>query len=453
MQHELASRDIEGARVTLMGLGRFGGGVGALRWLVDRGARVTVTDLRTEDQLRGAWGSVDPSRVTRTLGRHEESDFASADVVVVNPAVPKPWDNPFVRIATEGGAVVTTEIRMAIERLPDGVTTLGVTGTTGKSTTASMLHRALERTWTTGRTHLAGNIGGSLFDQLETIAPGDAIVLELSSAQLWWLSRAPAWTPDLALVTNLVANHLDWHGTMEHYESSKRAIVGTRLCCHPGAIERWGRTARVRTAPPMEHPDDMALPGAHNALNAALAREAALWALELGGAEIEAKREGIDHAVRTFEGLDHRLRTIGYARGVRLVNDSKCSTPEGTALAIGAFDASRVHLICGGADKGVDLGPMLDDAARCTSVLCIGATGPTIAQGVRERGGEAVECGDLARAMDVLAARAREGDVALLSPGCASWDQFANYIERASAFRSEAMRVLGAIEDGPNRSR
>ncbi len=441
-----STKDIQwaGTRVTVMGLGRFGGGAGAVRWLMARGASVTLTDLRDEGELREPLAALGAQRPRLRLGAHDEADFKNAQVVVVNPAVGRPWENRFVRAAIDAGALVTTEIRLAIEQLPAGVVTLGITGSTGKSTTASMLHRALRATWTPGRAHLAGNIGGSLLDAAGDIEEGDALVLELSSAQLWWLSREPAWTPDIALVTNLVPNHLDWHGSIEHYTSCKRAIAGDRLCCHAGPIEEWGSPAAVRIA--TRKVKGMTLPGAHNAENASLAFEGALWALERTGLDAQADAE---RAIARFEGLEHRLCAVGTAGGVRLIDDSKCSTPQGAALAIDAFDAACVHLICGGADKGVDMSAMIDAATRCASVLCIGATGPVIAKAVRERGGASYECLDLATAVSRLADLAREGDVALLSPGCASWDQFSNYIERAHAFVREAERVLGPIRERP----
>ena len=445
MPNTLHDDDIRGARITVMGLGRFGGGAGATRWLRARGARVTVTDLRTEDELAPVLDELGRDDLTLRLGGHDPRDFEDCDALVVNPAIPKPWENAHVRRVEERGKVVTSEIRLACERIPEGVLTVGVTGTTGKSTTVSMLHAALDSAWSIGRAHLAGNIGGSLLDSIDELQRFDVLVLELSSAQLWWLSQGKPWTPDLALVTNLVPNHLDWHSDFDHYSQSKRAIVGERLCCHAGPIEEWGSGAEVRTVGDFENFDDMALPGVHNAQNAAIARAGAEWAIELKHLLDGQARAKADRAVRTFAGLDHRLRTLGSAGGVRIVDDSKCSTPEGAALAVDAFDAERVHLICGGADKGVDLAPMVDAAARCKSVLCIGATGPAIFDALGERAERAIICGTLERAMDQLAFRAEPGDVALLSPGCASWDQFANYIERARAFRAEAERVLGSI--------
>ncbi|MEM1424025.1 MAG: UDP-N-acetylmuramoyl-L-alanine--D-glutamate ligase [Planctomycetota bacterium] len=445
MPHTLHDDDISGARITVMGLGRFGGGAGATRWLRARGADVTVTDLRTEQELGPALDTLGREGLTLRLGGHDPRDFEHCDALVVNPAIPKPWEHPHVRRVEERGGVVTTEIRLACERIPEGVLTIGVTGSTGKSTTASMLHAALGSAWSIGRARLAGNIGGSLLDTIDELERFDVLTLELSSAQLWWLSREPVWTPDLALVTNLVPNHLDWHGDLDHYEQSKRAIVGERLCCHPGAIEEWGGGAEVRTASGLASPERVTLPGAHNAQNAALALAGAEWALGLRRLLDDASRAKADDAVRAFAGLEHRLSTLGVAGGVRIVDDSKCSTPEGAALAVDAFDAGRVHLICGGADKGVDLAPMVDAAAQCKSVLCIGSTGPAIFDALGERAERAIVCGTLERAMDQLAFRVEAGDVALLSPGCASWDQFANYTERARVFRAEAERVLGPL--------
>lgn len=448
MRHTIQNDTIDGTRVTVMGLGRFGGGAGVVRWLRARGARITVTDRRSEHDLATTLDALDTSGITLHLGEHRDEDFTSADVVVVNPAVPRPWENAHVRAAADAGAVITTEIRLALECVPQGVVSVGVTGSTGKSTTTSMIARALAGAWPGGRVHLGGNIGGSLLDRIDEIERGDALVVELSSAQLWWISRAPAWTPSIAMVTNLVANHIDWHGTFEHYESCKRAIAGDRLVCHAGPIEGWGGNATTRVVRSEAYDafaTGMTLPGVHNTQNAALALEGARWALELGGHASDGTHDQCIRAIAAFEGLEHRLREIGTANGVRFVDDSKCSTPEGAALALRAFEDQRVHLICGGADKGIDLAPMIEAAVVCASVLCIGATGAAICEGVRARGGNTTNTGTLIEAMARARTVSRPGDVILLSPGCASWDQFANYIERAADFRGCTERIFGEL--------
>ncbi len=444
------------SRTTIMGLGRFGGGLGVTRYLLGLGHHVTLTDTQTDDQLRpqldllhchvaAIAGAVD--RLTLRLGEHREEDFAGADLVVASPAVPKPWNNRYLNAARDAGVRITTEINLLVERLPRRDRVVGITGTAGKSTTASMAaHLLAGALRDTGRAvHLGGNIGGSLLNTLDEIHPDDPVVLELSSAQLHWL-RDASWTPGLAVTTHFAPNHLDWHGSLEHYEACKRAIIGERLVCPAGAFEQWGSEAGadVRTVdgPSIEAATRWPIPpGRHNAVNAALAIAAADWLLESGE---RAERVRPDEALRSFASLPHRLEVVPSGRAARFINDSKSTTPEATALAVNAMledgATGRVLLIVGGYDKGLDPAPLLEAAARCAHVACVGATGPLLADRLGSAGVAAASHQSLKDAFAALAHTAEPGDVILFSPGHASWDQFPNFEARGEAFRSLVRR-------------
>lgn len=468
---------INAKRITVMGLGRFGGGVGVTRWLAESGApdaEILVTDLDPAEKLAGSLAQIDDlvraGRVTLRLGGHNVSDFTTCDLVIANPAVPKPWENRFLRAAEAAGIPITTEIRLLVERLPNCDRTIGVTGTAGKSTTSAMIAHVLsnaERRLGGGRVFLGGNIGGSLLPQAAWMAREDWIVLELSSAQLHWLGAgigypvAAAWSPRVAVLTNIAPNHLDWHGSMEHYEASKRTIAGAHssgrglLILGAGVDERCEREWRTRGNRDVVRIDEplssgtLRIPGVHNRINAAVACAAAGAAINVSPAELGS-------ALSDFPGLPHRLQLVGeFSRDgadgtIRVFNDSKCTTPEAAALAIGAFEeqgecgASRIHLIAGGYDKKVDLSPMIPAAARCRSVYTIGATGPSIAGAVRSAGGRVIPCGELAAAVRAACEAAESGDAILLSPGCASWDQFTNFEERGDSFISLIRKEFGA---------
>lgn len=417
-----------------MGLGHFGGGAGAARWFAARGADVLATDLSAPEKLGDALALltdlVERGAIRLRLGEHNVSDFTDTDLVVANPAVPRPWENRFLRSAEAAGVPVTTEIALVAERLPDRSRVLGVTGSAGKSTTAAMIDHVLREA---GRSVVfGGNIGGSLLPALSGISRETFIVLELSSAMLHWLG---AWSPGVAVVTNFASNHLDWHGSLEHYRVSKQRILGDQrpgdgAALGPGVAE-WATQSGVRRFELSEQDRlrNLAIPGEHNERNAALA----LAGARLLDSSLDLSRS--EESLRGFRGLPHRLELVAERGGVRFFNDSKSTTPESTVLAARAFGESglrRVHLIAGGYDKGASLSPIARLAEELGGLYTIGATGPALAA---DAGAGAEFRGDLASAVALAMSRLREGDILLLSPGCASWDQFVNYEERGNLFR------------------
>ena len=217
MDHSRPS--LAGKRVTVMGLGSFGGGLGAVKFLASRGARVTITDLRTADQLADSLAQLgDCGPEALHLGGHVESDFTQADMVVVSPAVP-PTDR-HLALAREAGAIVTSEMNLFWQF--NRGTIIGITGSNGKSTTTAMTHAMLAATGR--RCWLGGNIGKSLLPEVDVIEPGDWVVLELSSFQLEDLDPLRL-SPHASIVTNFAPNHLDRHITLDAYRHAKRAIL------------------------------------------------------------------------------------------------------------------------------------------------------------------------------------------------------------------------------------
>jgi UDP-N-acetylmuramoylalanine--D-glutamate ligase len=446
-----------------MGLGHFGGGVGVTRWLAAQGATVLVTDLSPPDKLKPAIEQIRPlidqGQVSLRLGEHNVSDFTTCDLVVANPAVPKPWDNRFLRAASAAGIPITTEIRLAVERLPNRARTIAITGSNGKSTSSAMIAHILRHAGQ--EVVFGGNIGGSFINDVAgsqaPIGPNTWVVLELSSFMLHWLAaeqtpaRTPSagWSPHIAVITNIAPNHLDWHGSLEHYEASKQQLVRDQ---RPGDIAvvhatpesgpaRWTLppgVQRIALAPDAAV-SGLAIPGSHNRDNAAMAVAACV-------ATRNVSRDVAERIVRTFKGLPHRLELIGEFRGVRFFNDSKSTTPDATLLAARAFAQDpglrHVHLIVGGYDKGSDLAPLgrLAIDTNLAGLYAIGTTGPAIAAASN---GRAIESQTLAAAMRAIASRMKPGDIVLLSPGCASWDQFENYEHRGSTFATLAQEIHG----------
>ncbi|MEC7231907.1 MAG: Mur ligase family protein, partial [Planctomycetota bacterium] len=222
-----SSEELAGKRVVVLGLGLFGGGAGATRWVLARGADVTVTDLRGGEVLgqqvaalaawaeaRGAGG-----RLRFVLGRHERSDVEAADLLVVNPGIPPRAE--MLEVAREAAVPRTTAVSLLLDALPCAAA--AVTGTNGKSSTVTFLDQALRAAGR--RTHLGGNIGGSLLDRTESMDAGDDVVLELSSFQLEHMAAGTRPALRVAAITNVERDHLAWHGSVDAYRNAKMRIL------------------------------------------------------------------------------------------------------------------------------------------------------------------------------------------------------------------------------------
>jgi UDP-N-acetylmuramoylalanine--D-glutamate ligase len=359
--------------------------------------------------------------------------------VVVNPAV-RPGDR-FLRIARQGGARLTSEVELFLEACPARV--IGVTGSNGKSTTAAMTAAILEadrrRVW------LGGNIGTSLLDRLDAVQPVDWVVLELSSFQLWHLSPG-ARVPEVAVVTNCSPNHLDWHPNYAHYKAAKqRMLVGQRpddlavLGDDDPETASWAPLVRGRRVPlpPESAIPPLAIPGEHNRRNARCAAAAAK--------AVGCSSAAIDRALAAFSALPQRLEPIGEVSGRRFYNDSSATTPGATIAALAAIDG-RVWLLAGGSDKGVDLRPLAAAIARhaCGAAL-YGAVGARIRRQVTAEapGFACTAVETLGEALRWCWDRSHADDAVVLSPGCASHDQFRNYHARGEAF-VRMVRALSA---------
>jgi len=449
--------EFAGKRVVVMGLGRFGGGLGVSRWLCGQGARVLVTDQADAEALSNSLAALAGLPIETRLGGHDARYLDGCDILVVNPAVDK-RRSAFFRAAVARGIPWTSEMNLFLERCRGRL--VGVTGSVGKSTTTAMIGAVLEAAarsgrWRHGRVWLGGNIGKSLLDELPAIGERDVVVLELSSFQLEdaaGLGRSP----HIAVATNLRENHLDRHGTLAAYAAAKRnlfafqaagdwavlpihgaealaapaqtsaEVVRFAASVHGGVRLIWEDDAGPRAE---EVAVALRVPGRHNVENAAAALAV-------------ARILGVDDATAVdrlgaFNGLPHRLAFVCEHAGVRYFNDSKATTPAAAMTSLGAFDRNVIAIV-GGSDKGTpfdEFGQALAEHAK--AVVCIGVTGPAIAKAIHNRGGRLPAIGS-ARTMDeaVLQAHAqsRSGDVVLLAPGCASFDMFANFEARGAAF-------------------
>ena len=465
-------------RVTVMGLGRFGGGAGAARYFAGLGAEVTVTDLDRPEKLAQSLASLEGLGLKFVLGRHRLEDFLQADLVIANQAV-RP-ENAFLAAAREAGTPVATETGLALglNRSPWAA----ITGSAGKSTVSALLAAMLAAG--DPDTLFGGNIGGDLLTRVEGRPEGSPLVAELSSYQLTHLAgdfAAGRISPPVAVaITNIVPNHLDWHRDLEEYAQSKlnllrflsesgRAAVNVedarlrkRAERRPGLI-RCGLTDPGGPNAAFAENGRLALrldsraifslplsayrpPGRHNVLNAVLAAAAAFV--------VRPDPDAVAAGLAAFPGLPHRLETIGEFGGLTFVNDSKATTPEAAILALNAVPGAKT-LIAGGYDKQSPfdaLGAAIQE--RAAGLVLVGKAGPRIREAVlaaAETRPPAMGGLPVFEAGDDFALAVREarriasptGGVVLLSPACASWGMFTNYEERGLAFRKAA-----ALENG-----
>jgi UDP-N-acetylmuramoylalanine--D-glutamate ligase len=461
------SSEFTGLPVTVMGLGLFGGGSAVARWLVSRGARVTVTDLRDETVLGPALRELEGLPLELVLGRHRESDFTRAAFVVANPAVPP--GSPYLRAAREAGVTITSETALFLERVR--ARTIVVTGTQGKSSTTSFTAQLLEHSGF--RVHLGGNIGRSLLEELETMLPGDVAVIELSSYQLEALPEPPFAEParstvEAAAVVNVLADHLERHGTREAYARAKLRILELLrpggLALLPAEFAAAARDLPVRAlpidgAPGWRGPShaggrflfegeelgrsaDLRLPGAFQAENVAIA----LALARTMGAE-PARLAG---AIGRLRGLPHRLEPLGLRAG-RLVIDNGVSTTPDSTVAVLREIAGPCTLLLGGKEKlGLSFDELASEIARRgAAAVTFGAAGPSIAAAIERAGARAVHAGDLPAAVARALELAESGSTILFSPAAASFDSYANFRARAEHFRA----LLPPLDPAPEEAR
>lgn len=427
-------------RVTVAGLGRFGGAIAAAQWLARQGAKVLVTDKSPAEKLTDSVRQLDGYPITFRLGEHRVTDFTDTDLVVASPAI-RPT-NEYLVAARAAGVPITTEICLFLDRC--SLPVVAVSGTKGKSTTSTLLSLMLQTRY---RCWLGGNIGKSLLFDLPKMRDGEIVLLELSSFMLQYLGEA-RWHPHVALLTMLGSDHLDWHGTQEAYLGAKGNLVAYQRPEDFAVLGEESETARALAKSTKakviwygsagRQRFELAVPGEHNQLNA----QAAFAAASCLGIEWQAAQD----AIRNCEGLPHRLQRVHEWNGIRFYNDSIATIAEAAAAALRSFPKGKVIQIVGGKDKELAFEPMCDALAEhAKAALCIGQTGPKIAALTRQRHPSFSSVYELATLKDAMA-RAHElaegGDVVLLSPGCASYDQFDNFEQRGEAFASLARELF-----------
>ena len=416
-----------GRRYAVLGLARSGAAV--VRALVAGGAEVVAWD--SDAAKRGEVGGA-------TIADLDTVDLAGFDALVVSPGVPLNT-HPLAAKARAAGVPIIGDIELFAEaraNLPPHKV-VGITGTNGKSTVTALIHHILQ---TAGVPSLmGGNIGLPILAQ-EPLPEGGVYVLELSSYQI---DLTHSLDCDVAVLTNITPDHLDRYEGFEAYRDSKLRLFAMQSADHEGVIatddptirELWlswvGGAGHWHTRLPdipLHYPmqgEWPALQGPHNAENAFAA-----MAIALGlGVHLDNRLD----ALRTFTGLPHRMERVATLDGVTYVDDSKATNPESAAPALAAYP--RVHWIVGGRAKGDDLDACAPHYGHVARAYTIGEAGPRFAAVLRVAGVQVADCGTLDIAVNAAWSAARRGETVLLSPACASFDQFTDYAARGLAFR------------------
>jgi len=444
------SLDVNGKRVLVVGLGR--SGVASALFLKSRGAQVTVSDAKSEDQLREEIPALLDQGIAVETGGHGERTFQNQDLIVVSPGVPV--DAEPITQAKALGQPVVGEIELASEFLAGKI--VAITGSNGKTTTTTLTGEIFASGGL--NTLVGGNIGMPAISLVDQASPETVTVLEVSSFQLETIQN---FRPKIAVVLNVTPDHLDRHRTFAAYVDAKARIFENQQpddfavlnADDPTCVELGGRTraqvfwfsrkrevdrggyicdgeitfrrdgSGVEIIPVSEIP----LKGAHNLEN--------VLAAICCGALLGCDARKIRDAIRNFKAVEHRLEYVATIRGVEYYNDSKATNVDATIKALESFPAG-VHLILGGKDKGSDYSDLLRQ--RVKRVFTIGAAAEKIASQIQA---EVVAAGTLENAVKQASVSAQPGEVVLLAPACASFDQFQNYEHRGRVFK-ELVRGL-----------
>jgi len=454
------ARELVDRHVVVLGLARQG--IALARFLAEQGARVTVSDVKTEAQLADAVKSLEGLNIRYALGVHPFELLDGGDLLCLSGGVPV--DLPIVLEAQRRGIPLSNDAQVFLERCPAPV--IGITGSAGKTTTTTltgeMLRAAGFRTW------VGGNIGNPLISDLAQMAPGDRVVMELSSFQLEVMTSSP----HIAAVLNITPNHLDRHPSLAAYIAAKKRILdfqhfddmavlgyddpeARQLAGDARGYVRFfsrqaqvGRGAFVREGELVLVQDaeqvvcgvrDVKLRGPHNVWNA-------LAACVLAGAA-GAPVEAMAQVATSFAGVPHRLQQVRELRGVRYYNDSIATAPERLIADLKSFD-EPVVLLCGGRDKHLPW----EEAAqligeRVTHLVLFGEMAGLVKAQISTVKAQTSnlkmhEAGTLENAVKIAAQVARAGDVVLLSPGGTSFDAFKDFAERGDRFA----QYVGALE-------
>lgn len=448
----------ENKKILVVGMAR--SGLAAARYLLRQGAVLVVNDSKSQEDLKGICQELESMGDVRfILGRNPNTDeVQDIDMAVVSPGVPLDLD--YIMAIKMNRKKVISEIELAYQAgLKKNIRFVGITGTNGKTTTTSLVGEIFKAQGV--ETYVVGNIGNPAIEAVEMAGDGAVLVTELSSFQL---ESIDMFSPTASTVLNLTEDHLNRHHTMENYAKAKARIfenqVDDTVCilnyddpitrsmaedCHADVVF-FSRKDKFERGIYLDDDnniivnneieeiallkaDELSLPGGHNLENcmAAIGLTLAL------GVEIEV----LVKVLKTFKAVEHRLEYVDTVKGVKYVNDSKGTNPDSTIKAVQSYN-DPIILIAGGYDKGSDFNELFEIAKDYVrSVVILGQTGDLIEDTARKHGfTDLYRVNDLKEAVEKSAQIAKEKDIVLLSPACASWGMYNNYEERGREFKN-----------------
>lgn len=444
----MVKSDFKNKKVTIMGLGISGGGVGAAKFFAKAGAKVLVTDLKTKSRLRDSLRCLKglPACAGRpvryVLGRHRKEDFKNADLIIKNPGVPN--ESEFLALAKNSGVPIETDVGIFFELCPAPI--IGVTGTKGKSTTAFLIYQILKTKYKNAV--LGGNIGKSVLEVLPKIKKDSPVVLELSSFQLEALAEKKI-SPHVAVITNIFSDHLNRYSSFARYVKAKANIFrfqkpedfliipeDNRLL---EKLTKNARSKKIRFSKIVAKSTPF-LSLAHNAANLAAAIEAAKL--------LGVSRKEILSLIPRLRLLPHRFEKVGEIKGVTYINDSGATNPGAGIEAIKAaksfFGSSNLILIAGGEDKNLDYSAFAGEILRSADFLIFLPGSATekmkvefqkrLARTKNPKLKAVIDAPDMKKAVSQARRLAQKGDAVLLSPAAASFNLFQNEFDRGEKF-------------------
>ena len=451
--------NIKDKKVLLVGLAKTG--VSTIKKLDKLGASIVVTDIKPKEKLEDILSQLNGlNNVEYILGSHPE-DISDIDLTIVSPGVP--LDLPFIEKLKESNVKIIGEVELAYT-LSNNPIFVGITGTNGKTTTTSLVGEIFKEA--NRDTYIVGNIGNPVIDTVDYTDKNSVLVTELSSFQL---ESIDTFRPKVSSILNITEDHLNRHHTMENYINAKARIFENQeksdfsILNYDDSIVRslnknnnasilyFSRQEKIDQGVYLDennnivisidgkritvlNRNELSLPGDHNLENAM----AAILMTYVVGVDLEV----IKQVLTTFKGVEHRLEFVTNKNGIMFVNDSKGTNPDSTIKAIGSYERPII-LIAGGMDKHSDFTDMMKCATKnVKELVLLGETADKIEASARKEGLENItKVKNMEEAVKKAYELAEDGDVVLLSPGCASWDMYPNFEARGLDFKENIYKL------------